>query len=281
MGCRVSYCIGGGCVPTATDPAQWLQAFGYQYNASDPLDSVYSDIIATMSPSTIDNASFDALAEACMRSRAILFCNQNPGDSGSTQAQAVSSSTLEAENSAETAASLIPVPGVSQVLSLVLSVFTAHAQAEKAQANALSTLTPQITEAIRRADASVYSGASTPDQAIAFLQQTMIQAQQSWASLTKNCNAFCWYNAILQMMVTVSEHYYAITPTLASLEQSNEENIAPTIYNVPSNGTTTVGGTSSVEATLQETVGGIKVETILLGLAFLLGIGALLHLRGR
>jgi hypothetical protein len=283
MGCRVSFCIGGGCVPTDTSVEDWVEAFGYTYNPSDPLASTYTDLIAS-APAQFRSgglyAAWPALAEACMRTRAMLFCNQSPGDAGSTNSQSVASNTLTATSIAGEATNEIPVPGLSEILGPILQVFQEHAEAETKQATALSTLGPQITEAIRRADASVLDGTSTPDQAIAFLQQTMAAAQQSWGGLVKNCNAFCWYNAILNLLVQISEYYYQLTVSQAAIEQSNEENIVPSGANIPANATTTVSGTPSTAVTaaataLNQTIGGIKASTLAIGAVLLLAAVAL------
>jgi hypothetical protein len=269
MGCRTDFCIGGGCVPTSTSVEAWLSAFGYTYEENDPLATDYANLIA-QSPSAFNSgglySAWPALAEACMRSRAMLFCNSSPGDSGSTQATSSTSDLLE--QAGEQAASLVPVAG--QVLSDVLEVFQAHAAAEKAQATALATLAPQITEAFRRADASVAAGTSTQEQAIAFLQQTSLSAQQSWSALTKSCNAFCWFNQILNLMVSVSEYYYQLGISAASLEQSNEENIIPTTSNIPANGVL-----AGLESSLSSATSGLAIssKSLIIGLLVLSAIG--------
>lgn len=239
MGCRTSFCIGGGCVPTSTDPSAWVSAFGYTYNPSDPLASVYGDLIANAPNGLTAQLAWKALAEACMRTRAMLFCNQTPGDSGSTYSSSNNSNLLGVSvqlgqsgaalgegvaGVAATSALGAATAGVGIVFSALLSAIQAHAQAEARQANALSSLGPYVTECIRKADIAVAQGAA-PEDAISFLQQSFMAVKNSWAPLLKSCNAFCWYNAILDLIVQVSAQYYQLPTSLPELQQSNENNV--------------------------------------------------------
>lgn len=258
MGCRVQFCIGGGCVPTTTHVSAWVEAFGYSYDANDPLLSTYRDLIAQSPVAHYNNAAWEALAEACMRTRALLFCNQSPGDAGSTNATAQQSNLLPAlgvaqqgisvglnsaaQSASQGATGIVgtigklagPIGiGVSLVFSEILSAFEHHAQAVKAQANALSTLCPYFTEAVRKADYAVFNGQATPDEAIQFLQQVGMSLKSSVASLTKSCNAFCWYNGIVDLIVAVSPMFYQYAPQVSG-SQSNEN--IPSDVGVVSNG---------------------------------------------
>jgi hypothetical protein len=235
MSCRTDYCIGGGCVPTTTSVQAWLSAFGYEYDENDPLAQDYANVIAE-APSDVRGAVWDALCEACMRARAMLFCNSTPGDSGTTQSAAASSNALgvslgkslgtEEQIGSDAATALgIAVPGVGAIagaaLDEVLSIFAAHAKAEEAQSNALSSLSPQVTQAIRQADYAVANGTATPEDAQTFLENVSTQMASSDASLTKSCNAFCGYNAIVAAIAQVSQYYYALIVPAASATDSN------------------------------------------------------------
>lgn len=235
MGCRTQFCIGGGCVPTSSNPQEWLSAFGYTFNPDDPLTQVYRDLIAQSPASLQSIPAWAALAEACMRSRALLFCNQTPGDSGSTFIASTNANLLNATASiGNTATGIISgiksiakaAPLVGDAFNILLSAFQAHAQAEQNQANALGKLCPYVTDCIRQADQQVASGAN-PDDAVNFLRQSFMEAKAAWQPLEKTCNAFCWYNAILDLLANVSQHYYQLPLTNASLEQSDETNIIP------------------------------------------------------
>lgn len=229
MSCRTQFCIGGGCEPTETDVSAWLAAFGYQYDPNDPLGQDYKNVIAE-APSATRSAVWDALAEACMRSRAMLFCNQTPGDSGTTQSAAASSNALgvslsqnlstEAQVGGLAANALQAVPVVGQIagpaLQEILSLFQHHAQAEAAQSGALSKLGPYVTQAIRQVDYAVASGQISPEEGVSFLESISASMKSSDASLTKSCNAFCGYNAIVDCIAKVSTYYYALLSPSAS-----------------------------------------------------------------
>jgi hypothetical protein len=108
-------------------------------------------------------------------------------------------------------------------LGPILSIFQNHAKAVTAQSNALSTLCPQASAAIKQIDAAVFTGQATPAQAALATQQLATAMAQSVRSLTKDCNAFCAYNAILAAFVQIAPYYYnqgAEIPNPAALSPS-------------------------------------------------------------
>jgi hypothetical protein len=247
MGCRTQFCIGGGCVPTSTDVQAWCEAFGYAYNASDPLYQDYKNLLADLPAPYSQSPAFLALAEASMRCRAPLFCNSNPGDARTTQSATLSANALGvsvtsgisgeesaiggAANVGEQIASSFgaSIPGVGSALDLLFSAFQEHAQAEAKQAKALSNLCPYFAEATLKADSSVVTGVSTPDEALSFLQSCAAEFASADASLTKSCNAFCWYNKIVELIAQVSQYYYQyLAPVGTSGEANNFEENVPT-----------------------------------------------------
>src|SRR5271163_1340479 len=84
MGTEV--CVGGGqhaASSYATTPQAYVTAFGYSWNSADPFASVYKLILSQYRPvGQLAGGAWDALAEACMRTRNMLFCNNVPADCG-------------------------------------------------------------------------------------------------------------------------------------------------------------------------------------------------------
>lgn len=249
MGCRNTYCIGGGCEPTSTDVKAWVAAFGYVYDANDPLESYYKEVIATY-PESKNGPVWSALAEACMRTRAILFCNSTPGDvgglkNGSTATNipgigAIAFQGAQVGESIATAAGAVlgalgPITaGVGSILGPILQLFQAHAKAVAAQANALNSLTPLATQSIRQCDAAVQNGSATPEQGVTFLHSLAQTISQQDAGLTKSCNAFCGYNAIVNAMADVSVYFYQLSAAAQAQSVELTSNITQTPTNITS-----------------------------------------------
>jgi len=223
------------------------------------------------------------LAEACMRTRAVLFCNSAPGDAGSTAQSSASSnligvsvgagfkaaSTIEGFAKVATSSALGAVTlGLSSVFQTILGVFQHHAAAEKAQSNALSTITPQLTEIIRKADYGVAVKQLSPEDAINFLQQNFQQAKNAWAPIEHSCNAFCWYNDILDMIVSASQHYYQLALSTAALQQSDETNIIPQPHD-------SLLGTVQTSNAPIATIGGVQISSKTAIIAAIVGVALL------
>jgi hypothetical protein len=165
---------------------------------------------------------YRALAEACLRARALLYCNNTPGDAGTTSAGISQNVAGYAANIAISGAQIgeaaaqvaitstlgLATAGIGLAIGPILAIFQNHAKAVTAQANALSTLCPQASVAIQKFDNAVFTGQATPAQAQLATQQLAASMAASVKSLTKNCNAFCAYNAILQAFVAIAPAYY-------------------------------------------------------------------------
>lgn len=234
-----SACIGGGGQDgwLSLSASEILNAFGYAYDSSDPLTYTYPIVAKRYNPYASGSkwyGPFNNFAEACMRSRAILFCNQSPGDCG------VSSQSLEASNTAQfvgqigstgieaaqtvgtlakltgTAASILGsvTAGAGFVLSAIVSAFQRHAQAVANQSHALCELAPEMTQNIAEIDASVAAGRDSATDAANAIAQLAAEFQNAIASLEKNCNAFCMYHALIECVSAITPYYYEALPPL-------------------------------------------------------------------
>ena len=270
-------CIGGGggCNPysSGTSTQEFLSAFGYTYNPNDPLDLQYNDIATQYQPPALFNTKFSAgflnHAKACMRSRSLLFCKATPGDCGGTQSvvgklPSLSSTQVAGQiaglgiQGGSTIASVLGAGGAllsgvtlgaTAALSVILQVFQAHAAAVTAQANSLCTLCPQATTAMQQIDAAVKAGSATPAQGIAAIQTIAKQFKQAILALTKSCNAFCAYDAIMQMQAAISPYIYGVNMQAPAGQSFSPY---PTIYHPP----VIISGTVSRIATAPQTIAG-------------------------
>ena len=224
---------GGGCTPNGT-VEEYLAGFGYAYNSADPLASTYQLVLAQNAPkgyTLAKNPQWFALAEACLRARALLYCTKTPGDCGgvygSTVASTAGDNAALASTSlglAETGASigesvagvssaLGPITaGVGAIVGTIIQVFQAHAQAEARQANALCSLCPAASRQIAQIDAAVAIGSATESQAVSGLQQLAISFAGAVASLEHGEDAFAGYVAIFNSLVAISPYYYQNLP---------------------------------------------------------------------
>ena len=231
-------CIGGGSQDAwlTLSTEQVVEGFGFGYNSADPLDGTYQAIAQQYNPYTVGSKwypGFLAFANACMRTRAILFCNSEPGDC-TAQSSSVSASALETTQELGAVGqsgllAAIPVVGqaAQDVLNEITQVFAQHAQAEARQSTALCRLAPELTANIIQIDAGVSSGRYDPFSAGAAIAQMANQFQSAIASLTKNCNAFCMYTALIKCLAEATPYYYqAIAPVAAPAN--------PTISSSPS-----------------------------------------------
>lgn len=248
-------CTGGGSDANAS-AQEFVTGFGYTWNDADPLASQYASVIAKNNPvaGTGFSNGWAALAEACMRTRAVLFCNSQPGDCaapGESQANGaagtladiqlggesatlgISAAALGAQIAGDTAlvGTLGAVTaGVGLVLAPIITIFANHAAAEARQSNALCKLCPEVTSAISQIDAAVLTGKASVSQGLAALGSIQQQFKQATLTLTKRCNAFCGYNAVIQCLYDISSAFYqnALNPPAASVASSLDNALSGT-----------------------------------------------------
>src|SRR5271168_795716 len=81
-------CVGGGqhSASSLSASAQaYVTGFGFSWNSADPFAIVYPLILSQYRPvGQAAGGAWDALATACMMTRAMLFCNSTPDDCGVT-----------------------------------------------------------------------------------------------------------------------------------------------------------------------------------------------------
>lgn len=285
-------CIGGGSHPNA-DAGDILAAFGVQgpYWLTDAqyltfCKSPAGENWTPTSPTDIGPYGYGGMVLACVKSRSLLFCNATPGDVAQTNAlqQTAQIGTLsDLQKSVGAAVSLagvgtavgahlaglaatssvVPIVGtaIGLVSGIVISIMEHHAAAVKTQATALGQLCPQVTTLIAQLDAAVKIGTDSPTQAQTALQNISQQFKQAIAPYTKQCNAFCYYAAILDSIVASSQAVYLsqgfISVSPVSLVSELLGGGATT-----NNATATGSGTSASSSGL-----------LLLGLAALVGLG--------
>lgn len=277
MGCRDQFCVGGGCTPDDVSAQDFVEAFGYTYNPADPLSQTYKDLLATL-PSGLRSSypGWVAMAEACMRTRALLFCNKTPGDAGTTQQSSANSNLLGqgvgvATTVATTVANSLGIAtfGLSSLVAPLLSLFQAHAKAEAAQANALNNLTPLFTEYVRKIDSAFFAGQLDASDAANAIAQAAISFKSSVASLYKSCNAFCGYDAIAGLIASISPQFYQLyADQTSSAESANSGAII-------SNGSSTSGLLAQTNETGLASVAGLTLPFSLTGNSLLIGIIAI------
>lgn len=218
-------CIGGGSHPSAS-ANQLLSAFGiagpFAIDDATALtfanDALPGGFTRCASPTDIGSYGWCAMAIACIKARALLFCTRIPGDVAQTQqlqqiASASNAQQLQTGMVAIQAASNIPVigQGIAQIGSAIMGIFAHHAQAVKTQADALGTLCPAVSASLAQIDKAVETGAMTASQAQSYLSQLLQQFNAAIAQYIKTCNAFCYYSAILNAIVRSSPYVYAGT----------------------------------------------------------------------
>lgn len=288
-------CIGGGSHPNA-DAGDILAAFGVQgpYWLTDAqyltfCKSPSGENWAPTSPTDIGPYGYGGMVLACVKSRSLLFCNATPGDVAQTnalqQVEAITSQQdltagvvadatvagigVSLQKSAQQSGGSSALGGtlgiIADIGSVILGVFAHHAGAVKTQATALGQLCPQVTNAIAKIDASVKIGQLTPTNAQTALVNLSQQFKQAIAPYTKQCNAFCYYAAILDSIVASSQAVYSCQGFIAASPAS----IVSTITSVLTGGesTTTPTGASA------GTTGASSSSLLLLGLAALVGLG--------
>ena len=220
---------------------QYVEAFGYAYNANDSLQDQYASVLAAIAASdnipSSEQSAWKSLGEACMRTRSLLYCSNTPGDCTTTKqsVNAAAASNLAsvsqvgglAKTGIGATGTILGATGIASgvvlsgitlgagiILTAILTIFENHAAAEAKQANALCALCPEASAAIQATDLAVLSGQATPSQGIANLKALAQSFRNSTAGLTKACNAFCGYAAILDAIAAESDYFY--TTQLAS-----------------------------------------------------------------
>jgi hypothetical protein len=234
-------CVGGGQHATSsysTDPKAFVTGFGYPWTGSlDPFASVYKLILSQYRPvGQAAGGAWDALAEACMRTRNMLFCNNVPNDCGTSQSSLASGLSV-----ARTAAGLgvsgasaglgiatalgasissiagAALPGVGLALTAILTVYQNHVNAEARQETALCTENPAVAIAMQQIDAAVSSGSATPQQGYSAMVQLSSQFVGALSSIYKSGNAADGYERIFKCQVALSLYRYGLSPLPPSL----------------------------------------------------------------
>lgn len=230
MSTSTNVCIGGGETDVFSSNAQdYVTKFGYLWNPSDPFAVAYPLIINQYRPSgQKPGGPWDALAEGCMRTRAILFCNKTPGDCASYSSGAPSLGTIQGVSAAAkigtTATSVIgsiagiasvtgPIAaGVGIAVSEILQVFQAHAAAEQRQSTALCGIAGPTTNAIQGVDAAIAQGQDTPASGAAAMSYIYSQMVAALGSIFKKGNAADGYERVMQCQVALAQYRYGIIP---------------------------------------------------------------------
>src|SRR5271154_6018988 len=227
-------CVGGGqhaASSYATSAQAYVTAFGYTYNSSDPFASIYMLVLSQFRPvGQAAGGAWDALSEACMRTRNLLFCNNTPDDCGSSFAASSALGTLRLgsgiglsgasagigiANAAGAGISSIAgaaIPAVGAILSAVLSVYQKHVAAEAAQEGQLCTECPAATSIMKQIDAAVVSGSATGEQAYSAMENLSTQFIGALSGIFKSGNAADGYERIMKCQVALSLYLYGISP---------------------------------------------------------------------
>lgn len=257
---------GGGCKVTNTTVAEYLSAFGYVYNDSDPLNDTYQSIISSVATKNNlgSNTAWKALCEACLRARALLYCSNTPGDCGTTR-QAVNTAALQNLQTLGVAGSLagqgIKIGseiaslaglggtllsgitfGASALLQGILQIFQNHAAAEQKQATALCQLCPQVTAAIISTDAAIYAGSDSQSAGIANIQTIATQFRTAVQPLTHGDDAFFGYSAICDALALESNYTYMLAFSGQSTPVTAAEPVNPATQTTASATVTSASG---------------------------------------
>lgn len=217
MACRSQFCTGGGCTPTNTSVQAWVQAFGGSYDASDPYD--YAQVLSEDAPSNPPNPVWLALAEASLRLRAMLFCNNSTSEVSVGQVV-----TQQAEGFAKNAIALIPVVGqaIDSILSEAQALFgAAHLKAEQTQEQFLAQMQSIVTSTIQKIDESVQSGVIQSTDAYSAFDQLAAQFKAASPEFKQN-NAYGGYYAVILAFRDSAAGWYAVhlQPTASSILDS-------------------------------------------------------------
>ena len=261
---------GGGCSIASTTVEQYLTAFGYVYNDSDPLSDTYQSImgaVVTKDGVTGNIAAWKALCEACLRARGLLYCSNNPGDCGTTR-QATNQAALtnlkslgiagqiagqgisigsQIASLAGQAGGILSAAtfGASALLTGILTILQNHAKAEANQANVLCELCPQVTAAIISTDAAIYAGSDSQQAGIANVQEVASQFRETVAPLTHGQDAFAGYAAICDALAMQTSYLYMIAFSGQQTPTNAAQPVASATQNNASAAVTTSSGLSA------------------------------------
>jgi hypothetical protein len=288
-------CVGGGSNSSfSSNPQDYVTQFGYVWSSTDPYAVVYPLILAQLRPkSQKAGGPWDALCEACMRTRAILFCNTKPGDCqtsvlGTSSLSLVSSTSKLALSGAQLGESIAGVAssalgvatlGIGIILSGVLQIFQAHAAAEARQSSALCGIAGPATNAIQATDAAVASGQASPAQGYATMQQIYTAMVGSLASIYKSGNAADGYDEIMECQVALAGYRYGIVAFPVSVSSPiTSVSVSPNATIAASAGTSSLEVSNPVAASLAPVavapmpVSEISTSTILIVIVIALAV---------
>lgn len=219
-------CVGGGETSASafsTNAQDYVQGFGFNWNPNDPFASVYPLILSVYRPpGHLSGGSWDALAEACMRTRTMLFCNKVPYDclSGPVAAGTGNEKLISAASGigVSVASVFVPLPGVGQLINGIIGTFAAHAQAEAKQSNTLCAACGSASEGIQSFDNAVASNAADAGSAYQGMNQLSLQFAGFLAQIYKKGNAADGYERIMKCQLLLSSYGYGLTPLPVSIE---------------------------------------------------------------
>lgn len=215
---------GGGCSVASTTTEQYLAAFGYESSNYALPDALYQQIAGDNVPSGQSNvAAWEALCIACLKARAMLFCNEIPGDAGAATQEEVRSTLASANQTLGVASTGIKVggqalnavlPGVGTIVSnignAIIGIFANHAKAEAQQSSVLSNICPAFTVAMLQIDEAVATGVMSAAQGVASMQTLAQKFIEAAAPYAKACNAFCGYSAMANALAESSQWLYQL-----------------------------------------------------------------------
>jgi hypothetical protein len=198
----------------------WLSQFGYVYNPDDPFVPEYEAIINADAPAGVIGAGygqpgFGYLCEACLRARAVLYYKNQPGDCGAPSQPNTGAADIAAgaQIGGAIASSFgASIPGLGSIISLITSIFEAHAQAVTTEQATLCQVSGQATQGIKAIDASVASGAITPAQGLQAIEQLSATMVSGLAKIEKTpTDAAAYYVGIMNAHVSFAPYYYSAT----------------------------------------------------------------------
>jgi hypothetical protein len=242
-------CVGGGensASSYSTSALAYVAGFGYTWNSADPLASVYPLIMSQYRPTgQAAGGAWDALCEACMRTRTMLFCNKVPNDCGSGDVNPLTSVNTAKQLSglgisgastgigianafgagiSSVAGSIIP--GIGIALSAILQIFQNHAAAEAKQANVLCSLNPYASSAIQQIDAAILAGVDSPNAGYSAMVQLGVQYTGGLAAIYKKGNAADGYERIMACQIAASLYRYGLSTLPPSLNPMASASVA-------------------------------------------------------
>lgn len=196
----------------------WVTSFGYIYNPNDPFVADYESILNEIAPPGLVGSGYDEpgwgwLTEACLRTRAVLYYKNQPGDCGSPSQPNTGASDIEAgaQIGGAIASSFgAAIPGLGSIISLITSIFEAHAQAVATEQATLCQVSGQATQGIKAIDAAVIAGKITPAQGLQAMQQLSQICASGLSKIAKNStDAANYYVGIMNAHSAFAPYYYA------------------------------------------------------------------------